>query len=163
MPLQQKTTPGKRNVASSVDSVKGKGWFSYLSRREQKVLNTDTMFVSSNSIPDDLINGVSINDIIKQSSISFHDHQNCSMFRDGSVNCMNFQQEIKKHVYEYSCTKTTSKSNLRKPRTAYVAQNLFEKSIEEVPDILQLKEEVKSFSFDLDPMYSKQKNESWNL
>jgi len=137
MPLQRKTSPGKRNVASSVDSVKGKGWYSYLSRREQKVLNTDTMFVSSNSIPDDRINGVSINDITKQSKISYHDHQNCSMFRDGSVNCMTFQQEIKKYAYEYYTTKSTSKFNLPiEPTPAYGAQQLFEKSIEEVPDIL---------------------------
>ena len=39
MPLQRKNTPGKRNIASSVYCGSRKGWYSYLSGREQKILD----------------------------------------------------------------------------------------------------------------------------
>ena len=102
MPLQRKNTPGKRNLASSVHCRRSKGWYSYLSGKEQKILSNESVFVSSNSIPDDMINGIAINEITNYENITHHDLQNLSMFRDGSMDCMVFQQKVRKHAYEYS-------------------------------------------------------------
>ncbi len=146
-------------MASSVHCVKSNRWYSYLSQKDQKVLDSENMFVSSNSIPDDLVNGVSINDITKLTKIAYQDHQNISMFPDGFVDCMTFQQQIKKFAYEYSQNKINPSRQL-KPE--YGAQQHSEKSIKEVPNIVCLKEEVNSFLFELDSTYNKAKHDSWN-
>ena len=57
MPLQRKNRPGNRNLSNSVYSCKNKGWYAYLSSDEQKLLNNPKIFISVNTIPDDLIEG----------------------------------------------------------------------------------------------------------
>ena len=47
IPLQRRSPPGNRNLASSVYCYKGKGWYSYLTGCEQKMLNeSDTVIAS---------------------------------------------------------------------------------------------------------------------
>ena len=58
MPLQTKGFPGKRNMTSSVNCVVGRGWYSYLTKRERKVLHNKGVIVSSSTIPDDILNVV---------------------------------------------------------------------------------------------------------
>ena len=53
MPLQRKNPPGNRNKSASVYCFKNKGWFSYLSCKEQDILSMKHVFISSKSIPDD--------------------------------------------------------------------------------------------------------------
>jgi len=52
MPIQRKNFPGSRNTATTVKSHMGKGWYSYLSKKEQKILQQKYIFVSSSSIQD---------------------------------------------------------------------------------------------------------------
>ena len=58
MPLQRKNSPGSRNTGTSPQNRLGKGWYCYLSKREQKILNKKNIIVATSPIPDDLINGV---------------------------------------------------------------------------------------------------------
>ena len=94
MPLQRKFRPGNRNLSSSIHSFKGKGWYSNLSRFEQKLLNKLETVIASESIPDDLLNGVCWSDIDNLFNLSYTDIQNTCMFRDGSINSMEFQTKI---------------------------------------------------------------------
>ena len=81
MPLQRKNQPGNRNRSYSVYCFKNKGWYSSLSRKEQEIISMDNVFVSSNSIPDDMINGVTRNDITDFPKIMYTDVQNSCIFR----------------------------------------------------------------------------------
>ena len=63
MPLQMKYPPGNWNLASSMYCFKAKGWYSHLSKDEQKLLNDPTIAIANTSIPDDLVYGVSRSDI----------------------------------------------------------------------------------------------------
>ena len=111
MPLQRKNTPGKRNVASSVHCRNRKGWYSYLSAKEQKILDQTTIFVSSNSIPDDLINGIPIKQLIISQDIKLEDKTNSCIIRDRSIDNVTFQQTIKSHAHELATKNGTKKKN----------------------------------------------------
>ena len=99
MPLQRKGSPGKRNMASSVNCFVGKGWYSYLNKREQKLLHRKDVIVSSSFIPDDILNGVCRSEITNFGNVQENDIKNSCMFRDGISNSTKFQQEL--HKYEY--------------------------------------------------------------
>ena len=64
MPIQRKSPPGNQNLATSVLCFKGKGWCSKLMSREQKILNDPCVTISSDHIPEDLVNGVTRGDQI---------------------------------------------------------------------------------------------------
>ena len=107
MPLQRKHLPGRRNLSTSAYSLECRGWYSYLSHKEQKILNRPNISLCSDSIPDDLLQGKSKNDITDFSKVQFHDVQNSSMFRDGSVDNMVFQRDIQ--IYRHQRTKFSQK------------------------------------------------------
>ena len=98
MPLQRKAPSGNRNVASSVHCYSKKGWYSYLTRKEQKILNDPSTTLASSFIPDDLAYGFSRSSISDISQIPFSHVQYTSMFRDGSVDSMEFQK--KKTIFQ---------------------------------------------------------------
>ena len=110
MPLQRRSPPGNRNLASSVYCFKGKGWYSYLTRYEQKMLNEKETIIASESIPDDLLHGICRSDLDNLINSSYTDIQNSSMFRDGSINSMQFQQKIQ--TFRYLHTSKTVKPKL---------------------------------------------------
>ena len=103
MQLQRKSPPGNRNVASSVHCYSDKGWYSYLTRKEQKILNDPSTILASSFIPDDLVYGVSRSSISDISQIPFSHVQNTSMFHDGQVNSMEFQNiQFFRHVHTFA-------------------------------------------------------------
>ena len=105
--------PGNRNLSTSAYSKECRGWYSYLSRKEQKILNCQNISICQDSIPDDLLQGKTRNEITNFSNVQFHDVQNCSMFRDGSVDNMIFQRDIQ--IYRHRQSKyliTTLKTNI---------------------------------------------------
>ena len=102
MPLQQKFSPGNRNLASSTYCFKGKGWYSYLTRKEQKLLNDGQTILSSELIPDNLLHGICRSESENLSQSSCLDIQNTSIFRDGSVNSMELQNKIRMLRYLHS-------------------------------------------------------------
>ena len=82
MPLQRKNTHSNQNSATSIYSYKSRGWYVYLSTQEQNILQNPAVFISENSIPDDLIEGITRNNMTNFSKIMYEDIQNCSMFRE---------------------------------------------------------------------------------
>ena len=105
MPLQRKFRPGNRNLSLSIHSFKGKGWYSNLTRFKQKLLNKLETDIASESIPDDLLNGVFQSDIDNLSNLSYTYIQNTCVFRDGSINSMEFQTKIQSFRQLHSSTK----------------------------------------------------------
>ena len=77
MPIQRKNRPGNRNLSNSVYSAKKHGWYAYLSSKEQKLLNNPSIFISENAIPDNLIAGVSRNEMTNFGEDMYEDIQNC--------------------------------------------------------------------------------------
>ena len=73
MPLQRKSPPGNRNLSTSRFCSKGKGWYSKLSRVEQKILNDPTITISSDPILED---GISRSELKSSKHISHYDIQN---------------------------------------------------------------------------------------
>ena len=90
MPLQRKSSPGNRNLVSLIHCFKEKGWYCHLSRNEQKILNHSDVVITKESITDDLLHGISRSDMNNLSEFSYSDIQNTFMFRDGSMNSMEF-------------------------------------------------------------------------
>ena len=129
MPLQGKNTPGKRNLARSVYYSGRKGWYSYLSRKEQNVLNKESIFVSENSIPDDIINGIPIKEVGQHNVIASNDRINSCMIRDGSLDSITFQNEVKWHAHRYAKRRKSSGVD----------------HIEEAPNIEALRQTVHSY------------------
>ena len=105
MPLQRKFRPGNRNLSSSINCFRGKGWYSNLSRYEQKMLNHKDTVIAHESIPDDMLNGVCRSDIHNLSELNDSDIQNTSMFRDNSINTMEFQIQIQSFRHLHTSTK----------------------------------------------------------
>ena len=103
IPVKQKKRTGNRNLSTSAYSLACRGWYSYLSRKERKILNNPNINIYSDSIPDDLLKGKTKNDITDFSKVQFHDVQNSAMFRDGSVDSMVFQRDIQ--IYEHCRSK----------------------------------------------------------
>ena len=140
MPLQCKKNPGKRNIASSVHCMNRKGWYSYLSATEQKILDQTTIFVSSNSMPDYLIDGIPINKLIMSQDIKSEDKTDSCIIRDGSFDNVTFQQNIKSHEHEHEhVTK-----NDRKENKLFGGQRMAD-VVQEVPNITTLNKQVESY------------------
>ena len=91
MPIQRESPPGNQNLTTSVLCFKGKGWYSKLMSREQKILNDPCVTISSDPIPEDLVNGVTRGDITSFSKTSLIDRQNSAMFCDKSMGSILFQ------------------------------------------------------------------------
>jgi len=153
MPLQRKNTPGKRNLASSIYCGRRKGWYSYLSGKEQKILAQESIFVSLNSIPDDLINGIAIGNLIDSAVITSNDKKNNCMIRDGSYDCLMFQQDIKLHAHKYAETKKKS---------AVMGERRKIDELEEVPNIEALKKQVESYMVGWHRASLTKSCETWN-
>ena len=94
MPIQRKNWPGNRNLSNLVYSFKKRGWYAYLSSKEQKMLNNPGIFVSQNTIPYDLIEGVLRNEITDFHNTKLEDIQNWQMFRETDVDSALSQQTI---------------------------------------------------------------------
>ena len=139
MPLQRKNHPGSRNMSSSIHSSKKKGWYAYLSLKEQQILNNPNIFISVNTIPDDLIEGVSREEITDFDNITFEDTQNCSMFRDSATDSMLFQQTI--HTNKYNRSKYRNHPNDTDSNINKNGENTKD-SLKEVPTIQNLKDQV---------------------
>ena len=76
-------------------------------------MNCPDISICRDSIPDDLLKGKTRNEITNFSNVQFHDVQNCSMFRDGSVDNMIFQRDIQIYRHQRSkYLKTTLKTNI---------------------------------------------------
>ena len=153
MPLQRKNTPGKRNLASSVYCGKRKGWYSYLSDKEQKILDRESIFVSVNSIPDDLINGIPIKEVSQSNIITSTDRINTCMIRDGSSDCVTFQCDVKLHAHTYKRKKTNIPT---------LGETKKIDCIQEVPNIDKLRDTVGSYMVGLNPNLLKASDKSWN-
>ena len=65
------------------------------------MLNHTEVYISKDAIPEDALNGVSRPDIIDFNKVSKIDKLNTSMFWDGSMDNMHFQQQIQKYQYTY--------------------------------------------------------------
>ena len=145
MPLQRKNPPGNRNWSSSVYCFKNKGWFSSLSSKEQEILSMNNVFVSSNSIPDDLIHGVTRNDITDSPKIMYTNIQNSCMFWDDTIDSMAFQQQIVVYRSQYSKRKGNHQNSpltLKRSVSSISAQCDENGSIQEVPTIQYLLSQV---------------------
>ena len=164
MPIQRKNPPGNRNQAFSSQSKKSKGWYSYLTSKEQSILSRSTIFISNNSIPDDLIDGICLDDMKNCGNVKYQDQQNSIMFRDGSKDSMSFQQQIQIYQHQYSSSNQRLKS--KNSETNETSTNKIclsgSQNIEEVPDILSLKEMINTYISELDPSYIKAPTQSWN-
>ena len=144
MPIQRKSPPGNRNLATSVLCFKGKGWYSKLMPRERKILNDPCVTISSDPIPEDLVNGVSRSDLTSFSKTSHIDKQNSSMFRDKSMDSILFQQKIHQFRFIHSCNKQTQWKPSNNMNTN---KRSFDRNIlQEVPSINYLREQVKLFT-----------------
>ena len=144
-------------VVGSWTNVRDRGWYSYLTSKEQSILNNESISISRNSIPDDLIEGVSLQDIFDLHTISEVDHQNSIMYRDGSVDSMNFQHKVQMYQHQYSLKKNCSFISKDKPSTIIPV-----KHIEQVPDITSLKESISTYIMKLKPSYVNVPRQSWN-
>ena len=157
MPLQRKGVRGKRNCATAVGCFAKKGWYSYLSPREQKILQREEINVSELSIPDDMIHGVCRDDFTDFTKIQYHDIMNCNMFRDGSMDTSLFQQKIHTFMCLYSKNKEGSagqskqiSSNAKNPAT-----------IQEVPTITFLLEQVQKCMMRMNTSFCPTHKLSW--
>ena len=162
MPLQRKTQPGNRNLASSVYCFKAKGsWYSHLSKMEQKLLNNSTTVIANTSIPDDLVFGVSRSDIQNFTGASNADIQNTCMFCDGSMDSMKFQQQIQRYAHMHSL----SKQHIQKEIDPTITKKLKTSrcALEEVPTIQFLQECVHKYLSEVNvPVNILNQNLSWN-
>ncbi len=161
MPLQRKSPPGNRNLASSINCLKGKGWYCHLSRHEQKILNNPNLVIAKESIPDDLLHGISRSDMTNLSKSSYTDIQNTSMFWDGSINSMEFQNRIQFFSYVHSSEHEKNKGvQLTLNATPEIVTN---KELSEVPTIEHLQQYVHEYMIHLKiPVDDFKSTDSWN-
>ena len=131
-------------------------FYSYLSAKEQKILDQNTIFVSSNSIPDDLINEIPINQLIQSQVITSVDKTNSCIIRDGSFDSVTFQQNIKSHAHEHA------KKNGRKEKIL-LGERRIVGVVQEVPNFTTLKKQVESFMVRWKPTLVEKYSDSWNL
>ena len=101
MPLQRRLLPGRRNKSTNTQATKKRGWFSYLKPMEQELLNSPYVQLSSSQIPEDSINGVLRLDNMDYLTLSNIHIQNSTMFRDGSIDNIQFQYKILKFQQNY--------------------------------------------------------------
>ena len=169
MPLQRRFPPGNRNLSSSVQSYKGKGWYSNLTRKEQKLLNNFQTVIASDPIPDDMLNGICRSDIKNLTKSCESDIQNTSMFRDGSVNSMEFQNRIQniRHLHS-SSTKSKCSPSKNKPMCHHNIpinphSRIHNEELTEVPTIEFLQDCVNDCMNKLDiPLRDLIEIKSWN-
>ena len=104
-----------------MNSFVGKGWYSYLTKREQKLLHTKDVIVSSSFIPDDILNGVCRSEITNFGKMQANDIKNSCMFRDGTSYSTKFQQELQKYEYIRSKEKqgVNISSNIKTPTISF--------------------------------------------
>ena len=144
MHIQRKSPPGNQNLTTSVLCNKENGWYSKLLSREQHFLNDPCVIISSDPIPEDLVNDVSRSDITSFSKISHIDRQNSAMFHDKSMDSILFQQKIHQFRFIHSCNKQTQWKQLNNINTN---KRSFDRNIlQEVPSIKYLREQVKLFT-----------------
>ena len=149
MPLQRRGGPGKRNMASFVNCFVGKGWYSYLTKREQNVIHAKDVIVSNCCIPDDILNGVSRSDITNYEQVQTKDIKNSCMFRDGNSNNTKFQQELQR--YEFIRSKGKKDSNVSSDiqmASLTISRKLLEqnqKVLSEVPSIDFLHQQMRMY------------------
>ena len=161
MPLQRKTQPGNRNLASSVYCFKAKGWYSHLSKLEQKILNNSKTVIANTFIPDDLVFGVSRSDIQNLTSASNADIQNTCMFRDGSMDSMKFQQQIQRYAHMHSLSKQHTQKKIDPTDTKKMKTSTC--VLEEVPTIQFLQDCVHKYLSQVNvPDDILDQNISWN-
>ena len=161
MPLQRRFQPGNRNLSSSIYSFKGKGWYSYLTRKEQKLLNNPDITLAHEPIPDDMLRGVCRSDIDNLSDSSYSDIQNTSIFRDGSVNSMEFQNRIQRYQQSHSPAQKTPLHHHRTPVLPLISNG--NEELCEVPTIEFLQNCVETCMNRLDvPFHDLITIKSWN-
>jgi len=160
MPLQRKFTPGNRNKATTVSSFARKGWYSYLSNREQKLLESKDICISNLLIPDDLIGGMSRKDDTDFTKIQYDDVMNCNMFRDGSMDTSIFQQKVHAFKYLRMNNKPIIPSVHIQSETSYSMNTTLE--MEEVPTIEFLLDQVQKCMMSFEPSFASKKNNSRN-
>ena len=160
MHIQRKSPPGNQNLTTSVLCNKENGWYSKLLSREQHFLNDPCVIISSDPIPEDLVNDVSRSDITSFSKISHIDRQNSAMFHDKSMDSILFQQKIHQFRFIHSCNKQTQWKQLNNINTN---KRSFDRNIlQEVPSINYLREQVKLFTDGLNITQKNKQPESWN-
>ena len=145
MPLQRKAPPGNRNLASSVYCFRSKGWYSHLSTFEQKLLNNQNTVIANEVIPDDLIYGVCRSDIKDLSKSANSDIQNTTMFRDNTMNSMEFQNKIQVFRHLHSSQRNKMINSSTTPTTPEPKLGI--KQLTEVPTIEFLNNRVKDCMF----------------
>jgi len=144
-----------------VYSFKRRGWYAYLSSKEQSILKDPNIFISNNTIPDDLIQGISRNEMTDFDKILYDDIQNCCMFRDRTCDSMLFQQTI--HINKYNRSKhkrvrvDDSEGNTKPPSSKSKL------TLEEVPSIQNLKEHVEELIIHEENDFDTSTFISWNL
>ena len=142
-------------------SFKSRGWYAYLSSKEQNILKDPTIFISNHTIPDNLIQGISRNEMADFKKILYENVQNCSMFRDGTCDSMLFQQMIHTNKYNRSKHKrVTVDDDHSNTKRSSSHSNL---SLEEVPSIQNLKEQVEKLFIREENDFSASTFVSWNF
>ena len=150
--------PGKTKLRHICWLLCQKGWYSYLSYCEQKILQRDEINVSESSIPDNMIHGVCRDDFTDYTKIQHHDILNCNMFRDGSVDASLFQQKIHTFMYLYSQNKG---GNVRESK--HTSSDVQEPGvIQEVPTISFLLEQVQKCMMTMNTSFCPNHRLPWN-
>ena len=161
MPIQRKSLPGNRNLATSRMSFKGKGWYSKLSPTEQKVLNDPTISVSSEQIPEDSLYGISRSELQSLKQISQYDILNTTMFRDGSMDSVEFQRKVHYYRFVHLCT---MKNNGLLSTTLSKNKRTIERNIlHKVPTIQFLREQVDMCMDGMNVKRISHSDKSWNF
>ncbi len=110
-----------------------------------KILNNPEINITCGTIPDDLLEGISKEDYTDFLKIQLHDLHNSSMFRDGSINSMIFQQNIYPNSIRRSKRNAAILSNLYPAITETFSKPVSKpKILTEVPTISYLMKQVES-------------------
>ena len=150
MPLQRCRPPGERNSAKTIQAIKKKGWYSSLKPIEQEILQSPNLELASFLIPEDSLNGVTRISNIDYSQISSVDIENSMMYRDGTMDNMQFQYMIMKFQSKYATQKrnnpSLSQSITQDPKKLKpsLKQDCVNNHIKEVATINDLQQELSS-------------------
>ena len=93
MPLQRHFIPSKRSRAKG-------GWFSELSNEQQQLVLDESILISSESIPEDLIDGKTRFQTINFSDVDNLDVQNSRIFRNEEPSSNMLQKKLTQLCYE---------------------------------------------------------------
>ena len=111
--------------------------------------------MSLNSIPDDLINGIPISQMMESTVVTSNNKANNYMIHDGSLDCMQFQQNIKSHAHKYARMYGQNKTNvLVEPRRM--------DELPEVPNSATLTKKVRISMIRCHQSTPKNSCDSWN-